>query len=339
MFKVHALVLVLLVGAVGTSFAFTKPQTIFAKLDRLEVEAHEAELSASEHEKTVEELDKSIAQAALQRDLAERAAVSIRRRVVATLGAWEAASNRRGLTWEDQDTKNLLELASTRAIEPKLADLEVLQKVDNEQSHVESLIRLRASSAVVFAQHKAEGAQRRAERDEVLKTAAKDPNLKADLMRTDQTLHDSMLEMLKYETDRDFHKLKGTLLVPVTTPPSFKFGVRATSAADVTIRHTGWTFRTPKGTEVRSSADGLVVYAHHFEGYGMLVILDHGGGYHSLYAHLDKISVKTGEKVGKGATLGLSGETGSLEGPKFYFELRQGGKAIDPQAWFLQPAR
>jgi septal ring factor EnvC (AmiA/AmiB activator) len=79
-----------------------------------------------------------------------------------------------------------------------------------------------------------------------------------------------------------------------------------------------------------------VIYADWFKGYGHLIILDHGGGYFTLYAHASEIQARLGDSVSRGQVIGKVGDTGSLEGAQLYFELRHKGKPQDPLAW-LQP--
>jgi len=334
----HRIFFVILLGLAGSALAVDRPESVFSRLDRLERESFEAQGNAREQMRELALLDESIRETATQRDLAARASKPIRRRVVNTMARWHSALNataQSNASWKAHDTQELLRFSASSAIRPNLDDLHVLQKVDVQSTTLQGMVSAHAQRTVTLAQHKATGDLRAEEREAELRRAKDDPNVKEDLKATDSQLHEAMLKMLKYETDRDFHRLKGTLLPPVPGTPSFLFGVRATVAADVTIRHTGWTYRSPKGTPVRATADGLVIFAHTFEGYGHLVIIDHGGGYHSLYAHLDSVDVKTGTSVERNTKLGESGESGSLEGPKFYFELRHQGKAIDPRSWFV----
>jgi septal ring factor EnvC (AmiA/AmiB activator) len=102
--------------------------------------------------------------------------------------------------------------------------------------------------------------------------------------------------------------------------------------------HKGIDIRALKGKPVKSVFAGQVVFAGTFRGYGLLVILDHGEGYYSLYAHLDSLAVKKGNRLRQGQVIGRVGETGSLKGAYLYFEIRQGGRAVDPQGW-LHPGR
>jgi murein hydrolase activator len=80
-------------------------------------------------------------------------------------------------------------------------------------------------------------------------------------------------------------------------------------------------------------ADGKVVFSGWLRGYGNLIIVDHGDGYHTVVAHLGELERKVGEEVHGGDALGPLGDTGSLKGPYVYFELRHRGVAVDPQVW------
>lgn len=95
----------------------------------------------------------------------------------------------------------------------------------------------------------------------------------------------------------------------------------------------GWRFRAPAGTPVVSVAAGKVVYADWFQGYGYLVIVDHGAGYTTLYAHLDRPGVQLGAEVLSGEPVGTAGASGSSFDSGLYFEVRRDGKPIDPATW------
>ena len=84
---------------------------------------------------------------------------------------------------------------------------------------------------------------------------------------------------------------------------------------------------------MRAVYDGRVVYSGWYKGYGNLVILDHGGGHHTLYGHLLAISRARGESVAQGTVIGEVGDTGSLRGPQLFFELRAGRRPVDPRQW------
>ena len=100
-------------------------------------------------------------------------------------------------------------------------------------------------------------------------------------------------------------------------------------AADVDIE-------APPDTQVHAVHDGRVVFADHFLGYGLMVVVDHGGKRHSLYAHLLDVSVAPGQEVTAGTVLGTTGQ-GTDQGPGLYFEMRYQGRAEDPLEWLKRP--
>ncbi len=95
----------------------------------------------------------------------------------------------------------------------------------------------------------------------------------------------------------------------------------------------GIDIEAPEGAPIRAVAVGSVAYRGWLKGYGNLVVLDHGEGYHTLYAHASEVLVDEGDQVKVGELLGRVGETGSVEGPRLYFEVRYQGRAEDPQLW------
>ena len=95
----------------------------------------------------------------------------------------------------------------------------------------------------------------------------------------------------------------------------------------------GIDIEAPEGTAIRAVAAGTVAYRGWLKGYGNLVVLDHGDGYHTLYAHAAQVLVDEGDQVKGGALIGRVGETGSVEGPRLYFEVRHRGRAEDPELW------
>jgi septal ring factor EnvC (AmiA/AmiB activator) len=95
----------------------------------------------------------------------------------------------------------------------------------------------------------------------------------------------------------------------------------------------GIDIEAPEGTSIRAVAPGSVAYRGWLKGYGNLVVLDHGDGYHTLYAHAAQVLVGEGDQVKGGELIGRVGDTGSVEGPRLYFEVRYQGRAEDPQLW------
>jgi septal ring factor EnvC (AmiA/AmiB activator) len=129
---------------------------------------------------------------------------------------------------------------------------------------------------------------------------------------------------------------KGTLRLPAAGAITVGFGKVVNPRFNtVTVQH-GLDVEAPAGAPVVALAPGRVVHAGWFKGYGNLLIVDHGDGYHSLVAHLASMRTAMGEEVTAGDVLGTVGDSGSLKGPYLYFELREKGRPIDPRPWLAR---
>ena len=136
-----------------------------------------------------------------------------------------------------------------------------------------------------------------------------------------------------------FADKKGRLYFPVSGKIVSRFGRIRDKRFQSYIINNGLNLKVKKGTEVHPIFQGSVLFAGSLEGYGNLIILGHGDKYHSLYGHLDKILVQTGDYVHEGRAIGLSGDSGSLIGETLYLELRHKGKPIDPAPWLQASKR
>lgn len=136
--------------------------------------------------------------------------------------------------------------------------------------------------------------------------------------------------------DGRFAQLRGKLPWPAVGPLVSTFGRQEHPRFHTVIFNRGIEIGASDGKDIAAVADGTVIFADWFKGYGRLLILDHGGGYFTLYAHASEILARAGETVSRGQVIGRVGDSGSLEGPQLYFELRHKGKPQDPVAW-LQP--
>ncbi|MFQ5847826.1 MAG: murein hydrolase activator EnvC family protein [Candidatus Methylomirabilales bacterium] len=130
-----------------------------------------------------------------------------------------------------------------------------------------------------------------------------------------------------------FAALKGKLPWPTSGKLAFRFGRQDNTKFHARIFNKGIGIRAPLGRPIQAVYDGTVLYADWFRGYGKLLILDHGHGFYSLYAYASDFLVQVGESVRASQPIGRVGETGSLEGPQLYFELRYQGEPQDPLAW------
>lgn len=120
------------------------------------------------------------------------------------------------------------------------------------------------------------------------------------------------------------------LSIPVTGSISSRFGSRGSSRSSA---HTGLDISTSRGTGIRPISAGTVTYSGFKGSYGNLIIIDHGNGVESYYAHCDALYVSVGQSVDTNTTIGAVGSTGNSTGPHLHLEIRIGGSPVNPQSY------
>ncbi|MCP4741340.1 MAG: M23 family metallopeptidase [Actinomycetales bacterium] len=126
----------------------------------------------------------------------------------------------------------------------------------------------------------------------------------------------------------------GSLMMPVAGRPSSNPGPRIHPIFKRKSCHTGWDLAAPTGTPVVAADNGSVATISRGGAYGNAVMLAHGGGMVTFYAHLSSVNVSVGQVVTKGQTVGGVGSTGWSTGPHLHFEVRIDGAPYDPRGWF-----
>ncbi len=130
-----------------------------------------------------------------------------------------------------------------------------------------------------------------------------------------------------------FSRARGRLAWPNDGRIVSRYGRQKHPRFDTMINKKGIELSPGQGGAVRNIFDGTVVYADWFRGYGMMIMIDHGENYYSLYAHLEKLLVGIGDRIKTRRVIGQIGGTGLSQGSKLYFEIRHKGKAINPTSW------
>lgn len=133
--------------------------------------------------------------------------------------------------------------------------------------------------------------------------------------------------------DIGFGKMRGSMPWPVRGHVAMGFGRHKHPKHGTVTFNSGINITATEGTPVRCVARGRVEYVDWLDGYGRTVIVNHGGGYYTVYAHLQQNMVTTGEGVEPGGLIGRVGDSGSLEGAQLHFEVWAKSEPVDPRAW------
>ena len=133
-----------------------------------------------------------------------------------------------------------------------------------------------------------------------------------------------------------FERFRGLLPWPVSGKVLVPFGARKNSRFDTRVPHPGVDLAVTVGQPVRAVFEGRVAFSDWFKGYGNLIILDHGEGFLTIYAHASERLVAAGDRIAAEQVIAKGGDTGSLEGPRLYFEIWRNGKPEDPLAWLAR---
>ncbi|WP_171410209.1 MULTISPECIES: murein hydrolase activator EnvC [Myxococcus] len=232
-----------------------------------------------------------------------------------------------------------------RALEASMSgDLELLRTVQRvarlQRQATRELERLHASLAarMAFLQEQERLARMQQEGlEEVVGTLAGEAELARravrELEQADAELTRMVQDLKELPATSGFGALRGRLPRPVSGIVEVGFGKVVNPRFNTVTVQKGLDIRAAAGTPVRAVAEGTVAYAGALRGYGNLLILDHGDGYHTLMAHLSSITPELGGMVLPGDVVGEVGDTGSLKGAYLYFEVRKGGQAVDPALW------
>ncbi len=131
----------------------------------------------------------------------------------------------------------------------------------------------------------------------------------------------------------EFAAMKGRLPWPVGGKVIRGFGKHTHPKYGTVTMNNGIDIQAPAGAPIVAVAAGVVEFVDWIDAFGKCVILNHGGGFYTLYAHVATTMVAQGQKVGRGQAIAEVGDTGSLEGYICHFEVRQGRKALNPMEW------
>lgn len=202
-------------------------------------------------------------------------------------------------------------------------ETEQLRQLEEEQaSNVKSLAGARDQRARTLAQVQSKIKNRNDELAKLQREAQALEKLVEELRRA--------IEEFPELAEQPFQRVKGKLPWPVKGSLLARFG---TLRAGGPLKWQGMVIAADRGTQVRAPYYGRVVYADWLPGLGLLVVLDHGGGYMSLYGHNEQVYRRVGDRVQPGDVLSAVGDAAGMGKPGLYFEIRKGRSALDPADW------
>ena len=232
---------------------------------------------------------------------------------------------------------NVLAALERRAIEGYRHDLTTLHSRQDELSSLYS--RLQGD------EHKVAGAERlmaekKKDKEGMLADVRRKKASQEQMLREMRDAQQRLLEMIKKTertteqyTGKGFGTRKGSLQWPVRGSVAAGYGTGNDPRLNTPVFRNGIYITSAEGSVVYSVHSGKVVFADWFKGYGQLVIIDHGEGYHSLYGNLSEIFLKTGDIIEGRTKIGVVGDSGLFNKPSLYFEIRYKGKPLDPMQW------
>ncbi|MEM8497880.1 MAG: peptidoglycan DD-metalloendopeptidase family protein [Pseudomonadota bacterium] len=314
-------------------------QKIFASLGRVrEVRQRRAELDAeitrSRQRQTALESQRDEQQQAIKAALLDAYKQGKQNRVKLILNQQDPAEVERLLKYYEYINK-----ARQKKIDAYLATLQGI--VENKAAQEAAAKKIAAQAEVLQGELKQlESAQ--ADRKLAISELGKRIGSDADKL-ANQELERNRLQSLLNEIEREvaniqlpsfegfpFGQQKGHMAWPVDGKALNKFGQRK---PDSRVRWQGLLIQASEGEDIRAIHDGRVVYADWFAGQGLMLLIDHGDRFMSLYAHNSTILKQTGELVSAGEPIATVGNSGGQSETGLYFEIRSKGKPVDPADW------
>ncbi|MEW6162499.1 MAG: peptidoglycan DD-metalloendopeptidase family protein [Nitrospirota bacterium] len=182
-------------------------------------------------------------------------------------------------------------------------------------------------------------AEKKKEKEILLASVKKEKYSYEEMLNELKEASRKLLEIIRESEKADtyyvkgFSGLKGKLPWPVEGKIAIPYGSQRDPQFNIPVFRSGIFIQTGSDLIAKAVHSGKIVFAEWFKGYGQLVIVNHGDGYHTLYGSLSEIFSKVGDIINAGQTIGRVGNSGILNTSGLYFELRYKGKPLDPLHW------
>ena len=222
---------------------------------------------------------------------------------------------------------------------------ENLQKLEDGQRKLEGLrAELKAREQKVRSKED-ELAEKKRTKEDILHTVRTEKATRQKMISELREASRRMLEIIRESSQTDdyagkgFTQLKGRLIWPSDGKVAIPYGSQKDPRFDTPVFRNGIHIQTDDAADARSVYAGKVIFAEWFKGFGQLVIVNHGSGYHTLYGNLSEIFSKVGDIIRENQVIGKVGTSGVLNAPGIYFEIRYKGKPLDPTQWLRKRKR
>jgi len=238
----------------------------------------------------------------------------------------------------EQDAELLRDVREKKAeIERQTAEVtELLQEIyDSRKEKEEELRRLKENESKQANALKRLKSKKARYEEKVRKLAQARKRLEKLIQKLETKRLEQAKAWIKYG-EKDFLSLKGQLIRPVEGEEVRGFGRFKHPEFGTVTYNTGIDILPRPGSPVRAVARGRVEFSSTLPGYGSCIILNHGGGYYTLYAHIAKMFVREGDQVERGDLIAEVGSGDSISRNPFHFEIRRSKKALNPDEWFAR---
>ncbi len=222
---------------------------------------------------------------------------------------------------------------------------ENILRLGTEQKKLEGLRREFLARQENVRAKEAELSVEKREKETILQTVRKEKSARQKMISELNEASRRMLEIIKESTKEDeyegkgFTQIKGRLLWPAEGTIAIPYGTHKDPQFDTPVFRNGIHIQTETFSDARAVYSGKVIFAEWFKGFGQLIIINHGDGYHTLYGNLAEIFSKVGDIIKEKQVIGKVGTSGVLNSQGLYFEIRYKGKPLDPSQWLKKKKR
>ena len=188
-------------------------------------------------------------------------------------------------------------------------------------------------------------AEKKKEKERVLHAVRTEKVTRQKMIAELKDASQRMLEIIRESSRTDdyegkgFSQLKGRLIWPSDGSIAIPYGSQKDPLFETPVFRNGIHIQTDASADARSVYAGKVIFAEWFKGFGQLIIVNHGSGYHTLYGNLSEIFSRVGDIIKENHVIGKVGTSGMLNAPGIYFEIRYKGKPLDPTQWLKKKKR